>query len=193
VQDTDSIDAYDAMTRKLHWVSAFLFLFLFFLGLGIDWVPRGEPRVMVRSVHITLGALLTLLLVYRLFWKTRFAQSPDPLEGGIDGPGVRLFHALLYLIMIAMVGSGIVAVWFRGVNLFDVLTLEPFDASNKPMRRLLVNIHEVIAYSLMALSGGHALMALWHHVRLKDGCCNACGRACLSVDLRCWRALQKLG
>jgi cytochrome b561 len=71
--------------------------------------------------------------------------------------------------MFVMVGSGIVAVWFRGVNLFDWMTIPAFDPSNKPMRRLLVDIHEVIAYGLMGLAGLHLLLALWHQYRLKDG------------------------
>ena len=168
MQDAQTLNSYDSTTRWLHWGSALFIVMLFGLGLGIDWVPRGEPKIMVRSVHIALGALLALLLVYRVLWRRRFGVQLDPVHEGRQATAVQFFHALLYVIMVAMVSSGIVAVWFRGVNMFDLFTIAPFDPSNKPMRRLLVNIHEIIAYVLMGLAGLHALFALWHHYRLKD-------------------------
>jgi cytochrome b561 len=68
MQDAQTLNSYDSTTRWLHWGSALFIVMLFGLGLGIDWVPRGEPKIMVRSVHIALGALLALLLVYRVLW-----------------------------------------------------------------------------------------------------------------------------
>jgi cytochrome b561 len=171
--------AYDPATRWLHWGSAAFFLLLFGLGLAIDWVPRGEPKIMVRSVHIVLGLLLTLLLVYRMVWRRRHGLELPAVYLDWRAKGVEVFHLGLYLVMVAMVTSGIVAVWFRGVNLFDLLTIPAFDPSNKPMRRLLVNIHEIIAYGLLGLAALHALFALWHHYRLKDG-----------VLQRMWPSLQ---
>jgi cytochrome b561 len=46
----------------------------------------------------------------------------DPVHEGRQATAVQYFHVLLYVIMVAMVSSGIVAVWFRGVNMFDLLT-----------------------------------------------------------------------
>ena len=168
MQGGETLKTYDTVTRWLHWGSAVLLVILFVLGLGIDWVPRGEPKIMVRSVHIALGTLLTLALVYRVVWRRLHGQKLDSPYEGLQAHAIQFFHGLLYLLMLAMVTSGIVAVWFRGVNMFDLFTIEPFDASNKPMRRLLVNIHEIIAYALMALASVHAMVALWHHYRLKD-------------------------
>ncbi len=169
MQSAESLHVYDRPTRWLHWGSAVLLVGIFLLGWGAHWVPRGEPRMMVRSVHITLGVVLTLLLLLRIEWRRRQGVHLEPLASGWRQSAARLFHVLLYVAMIVMVSSGIVAVWFRGVNLFDWMTIPAFDPSNKPMRRLLVDIHEVIAYGLMGLAGLHVLFALWHQYRLKDG------------------------
>ena len=169
MQSPESPDVYDRATRWLHWASAVLVVGIFLLGWGAHWVPRGEPRMMVRSVHITLGAVLTLLLVVRIVWRRHHGVHLESSTSAMESLAVRLFHVLLYVAMIVMVTSGIVAVWFRGVNLFDWMTIPAFDPSNKPMRRLLVDIHEFVAYGLMGLTGLHVLFALWHQYRLKDG------------------------
>jgi len=136
-------------------------------GTLVAAMPCGSQKP-VGGQQQARTALLTLALVYRVVWRRLFGQKLDSAYEGLQAHAIQFFHGLLYLLMLAMVTSGIVAVWFRGVNMFDLFTIEPFDASNKPMRRLLVNIHEIIAYALMALASVHAMVALWHHYRLKD-------------------------
>ena len=65
--------------------------------------------------------------------------------------------------------SGVVAVWYRGVNMFDLFKIPAFDAENKEMRRLLVTIHEWIANAILLSALLHTSVALWHHFKLKDG------------------------
>jgi len=53
----------------LHWLTAALVISLWALGQTIDWFPKGNPRVFARSMHISLGIALALVLVARIHWR----------------------------------------------------------------------------------------------------------------------------
>ena len=71
--------------------------------------------------------------------------------------------------MVVIFLSGVIAVWYRGVNMFDLFRIPAFDQENKYIRHLLVEIHEWIANGLVIFALIHAFFALWHHFKLKDG------------------------
>jgi cytochrome b561 len=57
---------YDATTMFFHWATAILVATQWLGAQTIDWFPGGPLRVDVRSVHITCGALLAVLLLARI-------------------------------------------------------------------------------------------------------------------------------
>ena len=63
--------SYDRRTIQLHWVTAVLVGLLWSVAQIIDYFPKGAPRIAVRSVHIVLGALLGVILVMRVVWRSR--------------------------------------------------------------------------------------------------------------------------
>jgi cytochrome b561 len=60
---------YDRISILLHWITAALVPLLWGIAHTIDAVPKGEPRIAVRSLHIFLGAILGLVLLVRLTWR----------------------------------------------------------------------------------------------------------------------------
>lgn len=60
---------YDLPTIWFHWAVALLVLVQWLLAQVIDWFPQGMPRVEARSVHISLGLCLGILLAARIFWR----------------------------------------------------------------------------------------------------------------------------
>ena len=56
---------YDGPTIWFHWAVACLVLVQWLLAQMIDWFPLGMPRIEARSVHITLGLFLGVLLLAR--------------------------------------------------------------------------------------------------------------------------------
>ncbi|MGH8202890.1 MAG: cytochrome b/b6 domain-containing protein, partial [Steroidobacteraceae bacterium] len=54
---------YDRLSIVLHWLTAGLVVVLWTLGQTIDFFPKGAPKIDARSVHITLGATLALVLL----------------------------------------------------------------------------------------------------------------------------------
>src|ERR1700694_3401289 len=76
---------YDTVTILLHWATAALVVFLWGIaspdipltgGVSlIDFFPKGQPRIVVRSLHITLGVLLIAVLIVRLSWRVTFGHG----------------------------------------------------------------------------------------------------------------------
>ena len=61
--------SYDSKSIYYHWISALLIFLLWIIGQNIDSFERGDPRVIVRSIHILLGLILASVFVLRLKWK----------------------------------------------------------------------------------------------------------------------------
>lgn len=161
--------SYDRKTIALHWASAALVLLLWLAGEFLDTVPRGTPRITVRSLHICLGLTLGLALAYRIWWRyqggVRFAD-----DGAVRfAKPARAAHLLLYVAMGLMVLSGIALIWIRGDTLFNLFSVPAFDPGNKALRHDAKEIHSWIANALLLAALLHGAMAVWHQLVLKDG------------------------
>jgi cytochrome b561 len=79
-----SDNIYDTKTICYHWISAAIILTLWVVGQNIDSFEKGDPRVIVRSIHITLGLILALVFVIRVNWRIRGGvklPQPDGVQG----------------------------------------------------------------------------------------------------------------
>jgi cytochrome b561 len=164
-----SIKTYDHKTIYYHWISAALILGLWFIGQNIDSFSKGDPRVIVRSIHITLGIILAVIFALRLKWKAQGGVKLPQATPGMLGKLAIGVHHLLYLLLGLTLVVGIAAVWIRGDNIFNLFHIPPFDPTDAQLREEVVDIHEFLANSLLVLAAGHALMAIWHHKIMKDG------------------------
>ena len=160
---------YDPRSIWLHWITALLVITLWSLGQTIDLFPKGTPRVYARSTHISLGALLGLVLLYRGFWRLTAGRSLAPPGTAIWRAVARLGHAALYLVLATTVALGIANAWLRGDNLFNWFTLPAFEPGNTPLTESVEDLHALSANTVLVLAGLHALAALVHHYALKDG------------------------
>jgi cytochrome b561 len=162
-------DTYDARTIALHWASAALVLCLWIVGQCLDFFPKGTPRMAALSVHITLGLLLAALLVARVAWRLSGGTRLAAADAGVLGRLAVGAHGLLYVLLGAAVAVGIACVWIRGDTWFNIVTVAAFAPGNKSLRHNAVELHGLIANSLLALAAVHAAAAAWHHRVRKDG------------------------
>lgn len=160
---------YDRRTILFHWLSAFLVMGLWVIGQTIDFFPKGTPRITVRSLHISFGILLGVVLILRLIWRRTSGTRLPAADPGMLGKLAVGIHHLLYLLMVAIVIIGVAAVWIRGDNLFNLYTVPAFDPANKELRHDVVELHGLLANILLALAAFHAAAALWHGLVKKDG------------------------
>lgn len=159
---------YDLRSIRLHWFTALLVILLWCLGETIDWFPRGTARVTVRSLHISLGALLGAVIAYRIWWRSTGGLRLPPAEAGMLQSLVTAVHVLLYVGVVAAVAFGIANVWVRGDSIFGLFTVPKFDPANKPLRETVEELHEVAANAVIVLAAVHAGAALVHHYLWKD-------------------------
>lgn len=162
-------NTYDTKTIYYHWISAALILVLWFIGQNIDSFPKGDPRVIVRSIHITLGLILAVVFVSRLKWRFGGGIKLPQAVPGVLGKLAIGTHHLLYLLIALTILVGIAAVWIRGDSIFNLFQVPAFDPANKALREEVVDLHGLLANSLLVLAGGHTLIAIWHYKVVKDG------------------------
>ena len=159
---------YDARTIRLHWFTAALVLALWCMGQAIDWFPRGDARVVARSTHIGVGAILGLLLVVRIWWRMGAGARLAPAGVGLPQTLAKAVHIALYAGLLATVVLGVANVWVRGDNLFNLVKVPAFDPGNKALRASVEDYHAFAANFVLILAGLHAAAGLAHHYLLKD-------------------------
>ena len=159
---------YDTKSIYYHWISAGFILLLWLIGQNIDSFERGDPRIIVRSIHITLGLLLVVIFTLRVNWKFKGRAKLPQAQPGKLGLAAVATHHLLYLLIGATLIVGIAAVWIRGDNIFNLFTVPAFETNNSDIEDDIVDLHELLANSLLILAGGHTLLAIWHQKIIKD-------------------------
>jgi cytochrome b561 len=160
---------YDGRTMLLHWLTAILVATQWLGAQTIDWFPRGPLRVDARSVHITMGVLLAVVLVARILWRLTEGRRLPLADKGALNVVAKGTHWVLYLLLIAMVTAGIALTWARGDSLFNVVSIPSFAPGDKPLTEQIFEIHSTIAWIILGLVGLHAGAALVHRYLWHDG------------------------
>lgn len=163
---------YDSRTIAAHWIVAALVAAQWLSGRTIDWFAKGSPRVDARSIHIVIGTLLALALVYRIQWRLRRGRTFAADRATIDGMVSGTMHVMLYIVLIVVVGLGIFNEALRGDDMFGLFHLPKLGTWDKEARHLLSNRvttwHGFAANLILFLAGLHAAAALTHHYLLRD-------------------------
>ncbi|WP_295636128.1 cytochrome b/b6 domain-containing protein [Novosphingobium sp.] len=162
---------YDARTIALHWISAALIVLMWCGAHVIDWFPRGPLRVDARSVHIVTGCLLLAIIGYRLIWRITGGVTISTSRGTLDLVA-KAGHRLLYAMVMAVLVLGLFNAWVRGDDLFGLGHIPQYGNLDSPSRHLLANRivgwHRLASNALLIVAGGHALVALYHRLVLRD-------------------------
>jgi len=160
---------YDRVAIGLHWTIALLIVAAFLLGLTVDDFPKSWDAAIVNT-HVLLGLAVLALSVARLAWRLGH-KPPPPLKsaGPLAETLAKLAHGLLYLLMLAVPLIGIPTLFYRGRGIdLGLFAIGPLLERTPAIFRPLTEIHELSAYALLLLAGGHALAAIYHHVVLRD-------------------------
>lgn len=168
----DNTRGYGLITICLHWVSAITIVFLFGLGIYMvdlgyydDWYHKGP------ALHISIGLLLLLLMVFRLLWRL-FSRQPQPLPNHtlpvrIAAGAVKVvLYALIFTVMIT--GYLITSAEGSGPLLFDWLRFPVFIQLEADSVDLAGEIHNIFAWLIIIFASLHALAALFHHFVIRD-------------------------
>ena len=164
----DSHHRYGLITRFFHWFMAVLVLQQFF-KFG-DYINDGEHWLgdTFGPYHTSIGALIMLLAIVRLFW-TKKQKSQRPQTPGLRGKIAKGSHHIMYTCMLVMPPLGVLYIYGKGypVKLFGMTLLD------KPVEKTewmvtLGNFHAVLALVLVVLVFAHLSGAMYHHFIRRD-------------------------
>ncbi len=164
-----AIRRYSPVAVWLHWTMAVLILFSAILGFFLDGWPKASKLFMI-NIHAQVGLLVLVLLLARIWW--RRTHTPPELPPEVSEISRRVSHPahlLIYVLMLVTPVVGIVAfVWHGRVFDFGLFSIDFGVKVNSPVFHEAEDIHLWLTYGLLALVGGHAIAALWHHFVSRD-------------------------
>jgi cytochrome b561 len=162
---------YTATAKGLHWLMALLILGLLALGFYMSDLPLSPEKLQYYSWHKWAGVTVFALVWLRLLWRVTHQPPAYPLSmSGLQQGLAHTGHLVLYVLMIVIPLSG----WFmssaKGVQTvwFGVLPLPDLIARDKELGKQLAELHSALNIGLLLLIGGHAAVALFHHLVHKD-------------------------
>jgi cytochrome b561 len=167
----NSKTSYGWISIVIHWLMAIGIYFMF--GLGLYMVELTYYDAWYKGsldLHKSLGALLIVFLIFRLFWRA-FTLQPTALAAPkwqqIAAHGM---HYLLYVGMLLVLVSGYLISTADGhaIAIFDWVNLPALPWSIANQEDIAGEIHTILAWVLIVLSVFHALAALKHHFINKD-------------------------
>lgn len=170
-QHPQSASRYSATAIGLHWLMAVLLIGLFGVGVYMHELPLSPWKLQVYAWHKWAGVTAFLLVLGRLAW--RATHRPPPLPVAMPRHlqlAAHAGHAMLYLLMIAIPLSGWLMSSAKGFQTvyFGVLPIPDLLAKDKALGDLLLQVHEVLNFTLLALVVVHVSAALKHHWLDKD-------------------------
>jgi cytochrome b561 len=159
---------YDPTTIWLHWTTVILAVVLWVIGQTADLLPRGPLRSSGWSVHVILGCVLAFVLFTRIAWRAHFGRVLPPADEGVLHAVAKATHYTLYVLLAAVVVTGIANASYRGFNLFGVWSIPRFGSDDAAMRRSINGWHELAANLTLSVAFFHAAAALIHQYVWRD-------------------------
>jgi cytochrome b561 len=161
---------YDGVAVALHWVTALLVVIQFALAVSWDSFPR-DTRENLQSVHVSLGVLLTGVIIARIVWRLLPGHHRPAIVTGWVKWASKSVHTLLYALLFAQASLGFAWRWAQGhdVSFFGLFAIPgPYGALERATRHTLAEFHEYIGWAIVIIAFAHAMAALYHHYVLKD-------------------------
>lgn len=160
---------YDPFARVLHWLIVLLLTAQYIVAWTMPEIHRGTRPAGLIVVHLDLGAFIIGVMIVRVLWRI-VRKEPDVVEGTSFTRGVAyLTHGLLYLLLIVQPVMGWINASSRGwqVTLFGV-NLPALAATGSAIGHTLGDVHQLLAWVMLALIGLHVAAALYHQWVLRD-------------------------
>jgi cytochrome b561 len=165
--------AYGNTAYFLHWFMALLIFANFALGLYMEKFEKNTPpRDAILFYHASIGSLIFMLLLVRLFWRLTHRPAALPVQlARWQVLSAHVMHWALYVLLLLVPFSGYVhrLAGAHPVNFFGMGELPVFIGKNEPLRLLTDSLHVSLVWVLTVLVMGHILAALKHLCLDRDG------------------------
>jgi cytochrome b561 len=169
LKNTD--EQFGLISTYIHWVSAVMVFSLFALGFWmVDLNYYSEWYRDAPYYHKAFGLTLFLLTLVRIVWKLNNKAPKDLGNKKVEHKLAKLAHLALYGLLLLIMFSGylISTADGRGIELFNLFTVPSMGELFVNQEDLAGEVHEIAAYTIMAMVVLHVLAALKHHFIDKD-------------------------
>ena len=167
----NTLQTYGVVAKIFHWVMAVLIVVLLAVGLIMADMENSPDKFKLIGIHKEVGIVVLFLAALRLGWKVLDVSPllPDSI-GKLAQLGAKLLHLSLYALMFAMPITGWLMSSAAGfpVSMFGLFIMPNLVAPDKAFGKDMNELHETLAWVLIALIVVHLLAALLHHFYYKD-------------------------
>jgi cytochrome b561 len=161
---------YTRTAVVLHWLMALLLTAGFTLGATMSDLAMSPRKLRLFSYHKWIGVTLLGLVAIRLLWRLLHRPPADLPGPAWQHAAAHAVHWLLYGLMIATPlcgwmyssASGYPVVYLKLWQLPDLVHKDP------ALAKTLVQVHGVLAWTLLGVVSLHVLAALKHRFIDRD-------------------------
>ncbi len=167
----NTANRFGLVTIFIHWLMALIMIGLVILGLYMTGLPVSLQKLRYYGWHKEFGLLILFLVMFRIVWRIGNITPlfPDTMPQW-EKLAARAVHWAFYFFMFALPITGWLVTSAAGLppSFFGLFTLPTLIAPNHDLQLLFAEIHEWLAYALIATFCGHVGAALKHHFIDKD-------------------------
>ena len=169
MQLSNTTTTYGSVSKLFHWLIFLLVLVMIAGGFFMDDVPD-EYKGVIFNLHKLTGLCVLFLMILRMLWAAMNVKPSLPVATPVwQQTATRVTHYLLYLLVTAMplvgwIGSSASR---KAPHIGDITLTLPVPA-DKALSHAMFDVHEVIAYMIIAVFTIHVIGALYHHYIKKD-------------------------
>ena len=157
-------DAHYRETRTVHWVMAFIFFFLALAtDLLFDEVTNADQRTRVHNLHVSMGLLFFLLLLFRVYWLWNYRSLRASFEFVWQRWFAHLNYLILYFLMTLLILTGLASVVSAGdpLSFFGLFEYTPPPwLGNREVKYLARESHRYLTNGSYVFLGFHLLGAI---------------------------------
>ncbi len=159
--------SYSKLSRWNHWLTAVIVLTMLAIGLYFHEMPRGEEKLFWKNLHISIGTLGFLLVMFRVLWRMRRGMLSPLEQHGLLQRLSQLSHWLLLLGIVVMFITGPLTVWSagNGLNVFGWFSIPSPMERMHDLHEWLEDVHAITGKTMMYLIGLHVVGAIWHMIK----------------------------
>jgi cytochrome b561 len=178
IMKTSPSSRYDVVSQAFHWVTAIAVLAAFILG------PGGFGRMLRNGIdpgtqsdivwHESLGILIFVLTLLRLLWTAARPAAPQHAMAPWMRLSSQFAHCALWAMLLALPITALLTLGSEGapLTLLGGVRVDPLPwiaGASIAGFADWGDVHSWMGDVIIWLAGLHAVAAIYHHVKVKDG------------------------